>query len=58
LKPFLNDVDSRNAWKNEYRSLDGRLNKLIYQIYELDEEEVKYVEENSRPSGWLAEKTT
>jgi len=58
LRPFLNDVESHNAWKSEYRSLDDRLNKLIYQIYELDEEEVKHVEENSRPSGWLAEETT
>jgi len=58
LKPFLRDVDSHSSWKNEYRSLDERLNKLIYQIYELDEEEVKHVEENSKPSGWFAEEAT
>jgi hypothetical protein len=58
LKPFLRDVDSHSAWKNEYRSLDDRLNKRIYQIYELDEEEVKHVEENSKPSGWFAEEAT
>jgi type I restriction-modification system DNA methylase subunit len=58
LKPFLKDADSHIAWKNEYRSLDDRLNKRVYQIYGLDEEEARHVEENSKPSGWLAEEAT
>lgn len=58
LKLFLRDIDSHSAWKDEYRSLDDRLNKWVYQIYELDEEEIRHVEKNSKPSGWLAQEAT
>jgi len=58
LAPFLKDIDSQSAWKDKYKNLDDELNKRIYQIYGLDEEEVRYVEDNSRPSGWLAERVS
>jgi type I restriction-modification system DNA methylase subunit len=52
LEPFLDDYDSHQTWENEFRELDNRLNKKVYEIYGLDEEEIRHVEDNSRSTGW------
>ncbi len=52
LKPYLRDYDGHQAWEKEYKALDEDLNRKVYWIYQLSEEQIKYVEENSRPTGW------
>jgi len=55
LEPFLKDRDAHQTWENEYKELDSKLNKKVYAIYGLDEEEIKHVEDNSKPTGWHAD---
>ena len=55
LEPYLWDCDAHEKWEKEYTELDDKLNRKVYSIYGLSEEEVKYVEENSRPTGWHAD---
>jgi hypothetical protein len=55
LRPFLKDLDAHIKWEKEYRDLDDKLNKYVYEIYGLDDEEIKYVEDNSKASGWHAD---
>lgn len=52
LKPYLRDYDAHQAWEKEYMALDQKLNRNVYSTYRLREEEIEYVEENSRPTGW------
>jgi type I restriction-modification system DNA methylase subunit len=55
LEPYLKDCDAHQAWEKEYMALDEKLNRNVYAIYGLNEEEIKHVEENSRPTGWHAD---
>jgi len=52
LEPYLKDYDAHEAWEKEYMALDEELNIKVYSLYQLSEEQIKYVEENSRPTGW------
>lgn len=52
MKPFLKDCDAHEKWENEFKELDAKLNEKIFAIYRLSEDEVAYVEANSRPTGW------
>lgn len=52
LKPYLQNCDEHQTWEKEYIALDDVLNKKIYSLYRLSEEETKHIEENSRPTGW------
>lgn len=52
LEPYLRDYDAHQAWEQEYMKLDNKLNKKVYSLYQLTEEEIRHVEENSRPTGW------
>lgn len=55
LKPFLRDCDAHEKWENEFRELDAKLNEKVFKIYGLSQDEVAYVEVNSRPTGWHAD---
>lgn len=55
LTPFLNDLDAQVQWIKELQKLDNKLNKKVYALYGLNDEEIKHIEENSKPSGWYAE---
>ena len=52
LEPYLRDYDAHQSWEKDYIALDDKLNRKVYSIYEFSEEEVKHIEENSRPTGW------
>jgi len=52
LEPYLKDYDAHQAWEKEYMALDEKLNIKVYSLYQLSEEQIKHVEENSRPTGW------
>ncbi len=52
LEPYLRDYDAHQTWEKEYVALDEELNRKVYWIYQLSEEQIRYVEENSRPTGW------
>jgi len=55
LDPFLKDCQAHQAWEKEYIRLDMKLNKEVYRIYGLGNEEIRSIEENSRPNGWHAD---
>jgi type I restriction-modification system DNA methylase subunit len=55
LEPYLRDYDMHQTWEKEYMVLDAVLNKKVYSAYGLSEEEIKHVEENSRPTGWYTD---
>lgn len=55
LQPYLSDVQSHYEWEKEFRDLDTKLNKAVYEIYGLNDDEVTHIEENSKPSGWHKE---
>jgi len=55
LEPYLKDLDAHQAWESEFKELDDGLNRKIYHVYGLSQEEAKYVEDNSRPTGWLVD---
>lgn len=52
LTPFLRDLDKHILWEKEYKDLDDKLNNCVYEIYGLNAEEIKYLEDNSKASGW------
>lgn len=52
MEPYLRDYDAHQAWEKEWMTLDDNLNRKIYAIYGLSEEEIRHIEENSRPTGW------
>lgn len=52
IEPYLKDYDEHRIWEEQFKKLDQELDDRIYQIYSLSDEEIKYVEENSRPTGW------
>ena len=52
LEPYLKDYDAHQAWEKEYMALDEKMNIKVYSLYQLSEEQIKHVEENSRPTGW------
>lgn len=52
LTPFLTDFDAHALWEKDFRSIDEDLNKKVYALYGLNEEEIMFVENNSKPSGW------
>ncbi|MFQ6095929.1 MAG: TaqI-like C-terminal specificity domain-containing protein, partial [Candidatus Bathyarchaeia archaeon] len=52
MESYLQDYDAHQAWEKRYTTLDDKLNRRIYKIYELNEEEISHVEKNSRLTGW------
>lgn len=52
LEPYLRDADAHRAWEAQYAKLDEELNRIVYEIYGLEDAEIRHVEENSRPTGW------
>lgn len=52
IQPYLKDLDAHNAWKSELVRLDSTIDKAVYTLYGLSDNEIEFVETNSRPSGW------
>jgi type I restriction-modification system DNA methylase subunit len=52
MEPYMKDYSAHKNWKENFSALDDKLNKKIYSIYGLNEEEIIHVDENSRPTGW------
>ena len=55
MNPYLNDYDANQKWNKEYVEYDKQLNKKVFKIYDLNNEEIQIVEENSRRTGWHGE---
>jgi len=42
----LEKFDTKTTLKNKISELESKLNELVFQIYGLNEEEIKYIEES------------
>lgn len=52
LEPYLKDYDAHLEWEKEYAALVKQLDREVYEIYGLAQQEISHVEEHSRQSEW------
>ena len=52
LDPFHHDVDVHLGWLMKFTELDAKLDKLVFDLFDLNPDQIKHIQENTRPPVW------